>query len=107
MINEMKKARQAKQRSVSRSRDTDPRLEDIEKVYRSDAYKAYIRAVPKHRRQSRDPKTPDRRSSVSSTVWNEKVDTWKSDLDNWQRKRGDTPTSRIKDPNAKNDLVRP
>ena len=105
MIRDLVKSQKERNRSVSRSRDTDPRRDDIEKVYASERYKNYVRAMPKHRRQSRDPMTPDRKSTVSSTVWSEKISAWKSDLDRWGQKRGDTPSSRIKDANVKHDLV--
>ena len=75
MITEMMKSmKPAASRSISRTRDGgDSRLEDIEEVYRSEDYKSYIKRMPKHRRGQRDPKTPDRKASMSSGAWGEKV----------------------------------
>ncbi len=97
-------------RSESRSKEadsrrSDPRRDDIDKVYQSENYKMYSRRMPRHRRGHRDPKTPDRKSSASTSEWNEKISAWKSDLYQWNKKRADTPTSRIKDTIVKNDLV--
>ena len=107
MITEMMKSmKPAASRSISRTRDGgDSRLEDIEEVYRSEDYKSYIKRMPKHRRGQRDPKTPDRKASMSSGAWGEKVSQWRGELERWNKSREDTSLTRIKDTNVKNDLV--
>jgi hypothetical protein len=89
----------------SDSRRSDSRREDIEKVYSAESYKTYIRLLPKHRRGTRDPKTPDRNSSMSSAEWNEKISNFRADVYRWTKKKMESNSSGIKDVIVKNDLV--
>ncbi len=93
-------------RGHSESRRSDSRREDIEKVYSAESYKTYVRLMPKHRRGTRDPKTPDRNSSMSSAEWSEKISNFRADVYRWTKKRTESNASGIKDVIAKNDLVK-
>ena len=104
------KAAANRDRSRSKSRPGDSnsnkssRRDEIDKFYKSESYSTYLRTMPRHRRSSRDPMTPDKNVQVSSTVWSEKMSNWKSDVNRWVKKRAD-PQPRILDKFVKNDLV--
>ena len=59
----------------------EARRDQIEKVYSSKEYKAYTKQVPKHKRNSRDPKTPDKHEKMSSAEWNVRVKEWQQKID--------------------------
>ena len=94
----------SKSRPGESSSSRSSRRDEIDKFYKSESYCTYLRTMPRHRRSSRDPKTPDKNLQVTSTVWSEKMSNWKSDVNRWVKKRAD-PQSRILDKFVKNDLV--
>ena len=63
----------------------EARRDQIDKVYSSKEYKEYLRVIPKHKRNSRDPKTPDKHDKMSSGEWNTRVREWQQRIEKTYR----------------------
>jgi len=60
----------------------EARREQIDRVYNSRSYREYVYRIPKSRRLSRDPRTPDRNDkTISSNDWLVKVKHWQQEIE--------------------------
>ena len=85
MVTTIAKIRASKERQKTPVEKANSALEarrdQIDKVYNSKEYRDYLKQVPKHKRNSRDPKTPDKHDKVSSAEWNVRVRDWQQKIE--------------------------